>query len=99
MPFNPRDSVARSLAWSFLEQGGSKVVTLFVQIVLARILAPEEFGIMAILLVLVNVADAVSQSGLGTALIQKSKTTDVECSTAFWLSMAVASLLFCLLLQ
>ena len=56
MPFNPRDSVARSLAWSFLEQGGSKVVTLFVQIVLARILAPEEFGIMAILLVLVNVA-------------------------------------------
>jgi len=80
-----------------LEQGGSKVVTLFVQIVLARILAPEEFGIMAILLVLVNVADAVSQSGLGTALIQKSKTTDVECSTAFWLSMAVASLLFCLL--
>lgn len=97
MPFNPRDSVARSLAWSFLEQGGSKVVTLFVQIVLARILAPEEFGIMAILLVLVNVADAVSQSGLGTALIQKSKTTDVECSTAFWLSMAVASLLFCLL--
>ena len=50
-----------------------EVVTLFVQIVLARILAPEEFGIMAILLVLVNVADAVSQSGLGTALIQKSK--------------------------
>ena len=51
-------STTKTVLWSFLEQGGSKVVSLFVQIALARLLSPEAFGIMAILLVVTNIADA-----------------------------------------
>lgn len=79
-----------SLFWSFMEQGGSRVAQLVVQLVLARLLAPDAFGLLAILLVFVNVADAVAQSGMGTALVQREGADGDDYSTALWLSLALA---------
>lgn len=76
-----------SFFWSFLEQGSTSIISLVVQIILARLLLPDSFGIMAILLVAVNMATTISQSGLGAALIQKKDTTKTSFSTAFWLSL------------
>lgn len=73
-----------------MEQGGSKITQLFVQLILARMLAPEVFGILAILLIFTTIADAVSQSGMGTALIQREGVTLSDYSTAFWLSLTIA---------
>lgn len=83
-----------SFAWSFLEQGGSKVILLAVQVVLARILSPEAFGVLAILLVVTQVSDSIAQSGLGMALIQKSGSDDGSYSTAWWLSLGLAAALY-----
>lgn len=83
-----------SFIWSFLEQGGSKAISLVVQIVLARVLAPEAFGVLAILLVITQIADSVAQSGLGMALIQKADASERSCSTAWWLSLGLASALY-----
>ena len=44
-----RDKVISSLAWKLMERGGCQVVQLLVQIVMARLLAPEEFGALAIM--------------------------------------------------
>ncbi len=84
----------KSFFWSFLEQGGSKAIQLVVQIVLARLLSPEAFGVLAILLVVTQVADSIAQSGLGMALIQKSDATDRSYSTAWWLSLGLAAVLY-----
>lgn len=86
-----------SLFWSFMEQGGSKVAQLVVQLVLARILAPEAFGVLAILLVFTQIADSVAQSGMGTALIQREGAGPREYSTALWLSLGLAAALYALL--
>lgn len=86
-----------SLFWSFMEQGGSKVAQLVVQLVLARILAPEAFGVLAILLVFTQIADSVAQSGMGTALIQREGAGLREYSTALWLSLGLAAALYVLL--
>lgn len=83
-----------SFVWSFLEQGGSKAIQLVVQIVLARLLSPEAFGVLAILLVVTQVADSVAQSGLGMALIQKSDASERSYSTAWWLSLGLATALY-----
>lgn len=93
MPMS-RSSNATSFVWSFLEQGGSKVIQLVVQIVLARLLSPEAFGVLAILLVVTQIADSVAQSGLGMALIQNSNSTDKSYSTAWWLSIGLAVVLY-----
>ena len=83
-----------SFAWSFLEQGGSKVILLAVQVVLARLLSPEAFGVLAILLVVTQVSDSIAQSGLGMALIQKNDSDDRSYSTAWWLSLGLAAILY-----
>lgn len=93
MPVSTR-KLSLSFFWSFLEQGSSSLVSLIVQIVLARLLAPEAFGVMAILLVIINVMNVVSQSGLGSALIQNRNATKVTFSTAFWLSLFFSILLY-----
>lgn len=89
-----KSRVSVSFIWSFLEQGGSKAIQIVVQIVLARLLSPEAFGVLAILLVVTQVADSVAQSGLGMALIQKSDTSDRSYSTAWWLSLGLAAALY-----
>lgn len=83
-----------SFIWSFLEQGGSKAVALIVQVVLARILDPSAFGVLAILLVVTNVADSIAQSGLGLALIQKSNADEKAFNTGFCLSMLLALVMY-----
>lgn len=80
--------------WSFLEQGGSKLVQLLVQIVLARLIAPEAFGVLAVLLVFTNIADAIAQSGLGMALVQKDEAKAKDFTTAFWLCLLLALIVF-----
>lgn len=88
---------ASSFIWSFLEQGGSKAIQMLVQIILARLLSPEAFGILAILLVVTQVSDSIAQSGLGMALIQKSDSDKSSYSTAWWLSLGLASAIYIVL--
>lgn len=83
-----------SLFWKLFERGGRAVVELLVQIVMARLLAPEEFGALAIMLVFVNVGNVIVQSGLNTALVQAPDVGDRDCSTVFWLSLGVSLVLY-----
>ncbi|WP_165253195.1 lipopolysaccharide biosynthesis protein [Adlercreutzia sp. ZJ304] len=85
-----------SLAWKLLERSGSSVVGLVVQIVLARLLAPEAFGALAIMLVFVNIGNVIVQSGLNTALVQFPGVNDDDCSTVFWLSLCISVVLYVL---
>ena len=80
-----------------MEQGGSKLTQLVVQLVLARLLAPDVFGLLAILLVFTQIADSIAQSGMGTALIQMEDAGGREYSTALWLSLGIAAAMYALL--
>lgn len=84
----------RSLLWKMLERGGNQVVQLVVQIFMARLLAPEQFGMLSIMLVFVNLGNVVVQSGMNTALIQASEVRRVDCSTVFWMSFAISAVLY-----
>lgn len=88
------EGLKKSLFWSFMEQGGASLIGFVVQIILARLLAPEAFGTMAILLVFTSLMDSVAQSGLGSSLIQKVKADSISYSTAFWLSLCIAVVLY-----
>ena len=83
-----------SLVWKLFERGGRAIVELAVQVVMARMLAPDEFGALAIMLVFINVGNAIVQSGLNTALVQAKSIDDDDTSTVFWLSFGVSILLY-----
>lgn len=83
-----------SLFWKLFEQGGNALVQLIVQIILARLLMPEQFGALAIMLVFVNVGNVIVQSGLNTALVQSETLQESDCSTVFWMSFTISIVLF-----
>lgn len=91
---NLKDSAISSLFWKLFERGGNAVVQMVVQVVMARLLAPEQFGMLAIMLVFVNLGSVIVQSGLNTALIQALDATEDDCSTVFWFSLAVSLALY-----
>lgn len=91
---NLREAAISSLLWKLFERGGRALVELVVQVVMARLLAPEQFGALAVMLVFVNLGNVVVQSGLNTALIQSPEADDADFSTVFWMSLAVSVALY-----
>lgn len=80
-----------------MERGGSYGIQFIVQIVLARLLAPEQFGVIAIVMVFINLAQVFVQSGFNTALIQKKDADEVDFSSIFYLSLGIAGILYILM--
>lgn len=83
-----------SLLWKLMERGGNAVIQLIVQIVMARLLAPEQFGALAIMLVFVNIGNVIVQSGLNTALVQAKDVQDRDYSTVFWMCSSVSVVIY-----
>ena len=89
-----KSTTLSSLFWKLFEQGGTAVVTLVVQVVMARLLSPTEFGVLAIMLVFVNVGNVIVQSGLNTAIIQVPDASEADFDTVFWMSLAISVVLY-----
>ena len=87
---NLKTSVLSSLFWKSLERGGVSGVQFIVQIILARLLLPEDYGIIALIVVFISISQTFVQSGLGIALIQKKEVTDEDYSSVFYLTLVVA---------
>ena len=94
---NLKTSGLSSLFWKLLERGGESGVQFIVQIILARLLLPEDYGIIALIIVFVSLSQTFVESGLGTALIQKKHITDVDYSSVFYLTLGIALVFYCLL--
>lgn len=92
-----RKHALRSFVWRFFERSGYQIAQFVVQMVLARVLTSAEFGEIAILLVIINVANVTVQSGLNTALIRQKSIDDKDCSTVFWLCFGTAAVIYAIL--
>lgn len=93
---NVKVDTVSSLFWKLIEKGGRAIVELTVQVVMARLLAPQEFGALAIMLVFVNIGNVIVQSGLNTSLVQAKSIDDADLSTVFWLCFGISLLIFVL---
>lgn len=92
-----KNQVVVGFFWSFLERLGNQGVSFLVSIVLARILMPADFGLVAIVMVFVSLSNVFVQGGFGNALIQKKEVDELDCSSVFWLSLAVSFLFYLML--
>ena len=82
--------IISSLFWKFYERAGTQLIQFGVTIALARILVPEDFGLVALIAIFINVASVFVQSGLNTALIQKKDADELDFSSVFWASLGIA---------
>ncbi len=79
--------VVSGLAWKGISQISTQVIRLGVAVVLARILAPHDFGLAGMVLVFTSFILVLSDLALGSRLVQLRELTDIDCSTAFWTSV------------
>ena len=86
--------VLKNFIWRFAERCGAQLVTFIVSIVLARILAPEDYGQIALITVFTTIMQVFVDSGLGTALIQKKDADDLDFSSVFYFNFAVCLILY-----
>ena len=92
-----KKKVLSSLLWKMLERNGTQGIQLLVQIVLARILLPEDFGTLAVLTVFISFARVFVEYGFNTALIQKKNADDLDFSSVFYLNGFIVILLYSLI--
>ena len=78
-----RNKVVKGISWSAAERFLSQFVQLAMTIVLARLLLPEDFGLIALLLVFIAISQSLIDCGLSQALIQKSERNESDFSTVF----------------
>lgn len=91
---NTKNSVFSNMVWRFLERCGAQIITFVVSVVLARLLVPEDYGKIALITVFTTILQVFVDSGLGTALIQKNDSDDLDFSSVFYFNFAVCIVLY-----
>jgi len=89
-----KKQVMSGLIWKFGERIIAQGISFVISILLARILMPEQYGTIALLLVFINLANVFVTNGLGESLIQKRDSGDTEFSTIFYCSLAMSVVLY-----
>ena len=87
-------SAASSFVFKLLESFGNQGIAFVVSLVLGRLLTPDDYGVLSLLLVFTAVAQVFVQSGLNTALIQRAEIDETDRSSVFFLGLAIAALLY-----
>ena len=89
-----RNIVFSNLVWRFFERVGAQGVTFLVSIVLARLLDPETYGVIALVTVFTSILQVFIDAGMGRALIQKKDADDADFSTVFWFNISFSILIY-----
>lgn len=77
----------RSVKWTTLTTVGNVLLQLGQMIVLAHLLSPEEFGLMAMVLVVIRILTPLMQAGFSQAIIQDQTVDQDQLSTLYWLNL------------
>ncbi len=88
------NSLYKGLVWKFLERVGVQGVQFILQIILARILSPEHYGMLSIMIIFVNLANVFIQNGFNTALIQNKDVKEEDYSSVLWVTLGVSVVLY-----
>ena len=88
---------ASSFVFKLIESIGMQGIAFVVSVLLARLLTPDDYGVLTMLMVFIAVSQVFVQSGLNTALIQKKDVDETDTSSVFWVSLCIAAALYALL--
>jgi len=83
--------------WNFIERISVRLVSFVIMILLARLLSPDDFGIIGMVVIFLNISAVITDSGITSALIQKQNRTEKDFSTAFFFNVVIGILLYFIL--
>jgi O-antigen/teichoic acid export membrane protein len=91
-----KDRAAKGALWASVESWSAQFVQLLIVLVLARLVGPEAYGLMAIALVVVQLSQLlIANAGWSEALIQHQRLEPALCGTVFWMLVATVAVHSC----
>ena len=89
-----KEKIQKGVFWQGLERIGSFGISFVVSIILARKLSPEEFGVIAIMMVFITLSNVFIDSGFSTALIQKKDMEEADCCSVFFINIIMGFVIY-----
>ncbi|AMM51663.1 hypothetical protein TH61_11410 [Rufibacter sp. DG15C] len=92
-----KNKAVSGFIWTLFEKLGFYLINFIISIILARILGPKEFGLVAMILVFMSLLMPFMEAGLNKALIRKTNAINTDFSTVFWWNITLSLLLYLIL--
>lgn len=92
-----KNKTVKGASWSFIDSIAGQGITFLVGLVLARLLTPEEYGLIGIITIFIAVFNSIVDSGFSNALIRKNDAKDIDYNTVFISNLVVSVVLFVVL--
>lgn len=86
--------VIKGVSWSAIQQFSTQIIQFVVTIVIARILTPNEFGIVAASMIVLNILQVINETGFGAALMQKLDRDETDFFSVFILNICMGLFLY-----
>ena len=97
MAENIRNKTIKGVGWSFADNLFNQGITFLVGLVLARLLTPQEYGLIGIITIFIVLFNSIVDSGFSNALIRKTDVSDKDYDTVFLTNMGISVVLYLLL--
>ncbi|WDF46963.1 lipopolysaccharide biosynthesis protein [Chryseobacterium sp. KACC 21268] len=85
------------LVWTFGQQFGTQLINFFISLILARVLLPSDFGIIAMFSVVISISTTLVDGGMASSLIRSNDADDSDLSTVFWFNFFASIILYILI--
>lgn len=92
-----KDKTFKGIVWSSVDRFATQGITFIFNILIARILLPSDYGVVAMLAIFLAISQTFIDSGFGTALIRKPDRTETDFCTVFYFNIAVSLILYLIL--
>lgn len=92
-----KDKTVKGVIWSAVDRFSAQGIQFVFSILIARLLVPEDYGVIAMLGIFMAVSQTFIDSGFGTALIRKIDRTETDFSTVFYFNIVVAAVFYLIL--
>ncbi len=92
-----KQKVVRGSLWALLERFGNLFVGFGVTLILARLLTPSDYGVVALLTIFIAISGSLVDAGFGDALVQKKNASELDFNSVFYLSLSLASIFYLIL--
>lgn len=89
-----RERASKGAIWALFEKLLTQFVTFGVTLILARLLTPTDYGTVALITIFVSIAEVLSDSGFGKALVQKKNITEVDFNSVFYFSLVLSVMIY-----
>lgn len=94
---NLKQKAASGMIWTAFQKYSTMIISFVSGIILARLLMPEDYGAIGMLLIFMSLAEVFIDAGFGSALIQKKNPTQTDYSTVFYFNIGMAVILYAVL--